>query len=221
MTGAQRAWPSPRPSPVFGGGVGLRATRVALSPALLRLRGRGWGPLCPAGISPRGGERGRDSCLCRNDGRATRVALSPALPRLRGRGQDGFPPSGEGVGGEIPACAGMTGALRAWPSPQPSPVFGGGGWGRPSGAALSALRASPPRGEKGGEVPACAGMTDALRAWPSPRPSPVFGGGGGALSALRASPQRGRKGGRPRAWPSPRPSPTGGGGGITTGRTWA
>ena len=48
---------------------------------------------------------------------------------------------------------------------------------RPSGAALSALRASPPQGEKGCEIPAFAGMTAAPRK-PPPQPSPDFGGGG-------------------------------------------
>ena len=149
--------PSPRPSPDFGGGgrtcacggdgfPPARATGARpLCPSPFR-------PLCPSGASPPRGETGG--------------ALARANPH-----SSPPPKSGEGAG-HAPAAR-LDSRLR----------------GRRVRSALSALRASPPRGETGG----------ALARKPSPQPSPVFGGGGRTPSPhearLEGRAQRGERSG--------------------------
>ena len=137
--------------------------------------------------------------------------LSPALPHAWGRG-----------GCPLPAAA-----------RRPSPT--GGGWDAPCGAALSALRASPPEGENSDSLPLPGAHPALLNPLPSPPPClgegaalspplrgdpPPRGEGGCPLCASGISPRGGEFGLPPplrrspcAAQPSPQPSPMLGGGG--------
>ena len=165
----------------------------ALSPALPRLRGRG--PDAPCGRAalsalraspPEGENRGRDSCLRRNDGvraAGARQALSPALPRLRGRGRRrarGTQPYAAlrdlrgRMGGEIPAYAGMTECALS-PSPLRAAPHTCGGLPQGRGSGDSCLRGNEGCALRGRGRARCGRQT---------------------LSALRASPPEGESRGR-------------------------